>query len=172
MQGAQLEEAKIGFLGDLKPFDAAVLCSGSEIFQFPECAHLPLEPVKGQTLLCHWDTPLESGLAGLGHITPTENPELCQIGSTYERGFLDLAPTPEAAYKLIEMVGAFYPPAKEFRVISQVAGIRMTLRGGYRPLTAQIAPRVWAFTGLGSRGLLYHAVLGHRLALRLKDLCK
>ena len=97
-KGAVLDRMKIDGLAQLDAYDGVVLCAGSEMLRFPECRHFPLEPLKGQTLLCRWGSELASqfGLVGLGHITPTEYPESCQIGSTYERGFLDAAPTPGA----------------------------------------------------------------------------
>lgn len=164
-RGATMNPTKVETVEELKDFDAIVLCSGAAIFQFPVCSHLPLQRLKGQTVLCEWDQPVEYSLMGLGHITPTENPNQCQIGSTYERGSFDLSVTKEAADELIEKVSAFYPPARNFRVISQAAAIRVNMPDGkYRPLAEQVAPRIWAFTGLGSRGLLYHALLGKQLA--------
>ncbi len=162
-KGAILDRTKIDGLGHLDAYDGVVLCAGSAILQFLECSHLPLEPLKGQTLLCS-GIASQFGLIGLGHITPAEHPELCHIGSTYERGFPDVAPTPEAVRELLDKVGAFYPPAKEFAVVEQAAGVRMNVRNGYRPIVEQIASKAWVFTGLGSRGLLYHAELGKRLA--------
>ena len=40
----------------------------------------------------------------------------------------------------------------------------MMRRQGYRPVVSQLGPRLWVFGGLGSRGLLYHALLGRELA--------
>jgi glycine/D-amino acid oxidase-like deaminating enzyme len=163
--GAVLRRTKIEAVEELKSFDAIILCSGAAILQFPVSSHLLLQPLKGQTVLCEWDHPVAYSLMGLGHITPTENPNHCQIGSTYERGALDLNVTREAAAELLEKVAVFYPPARQFRVVSQAAAIRINVPDGkYRPLIKQVAPRIWVFTGLGSRGLLYHALLGKQLA--------
>jgi glycine/D-amino acid oxidase-like deaminating enzyme len=166
-RGAILHQRKINALEELQAFDATVLCTGAEVFQFPECAHLPLSPVKGQTLLCRWKNPFASSLVGLGHITPTEHQELCHVGSTYEHQMIDLRTTPEAAHELLTKVRAFCPSSAEFEVVQQAVGIRMALKKGYRPIVEQVAPRAWVFTGLGSRGLLYHAVLGKRLVDKL-----
>jgi glycine/D-amino acid oxidase-like deaminating enzyme len=185
-KGAVLERTNIDTLEQLGGYEGIVLCTGSADLPFPECAGLSLnntgrvkapmetsmEPVKGQTLLCRWNDDFSSSLVGLGHITPTEHPGMCTVGSTYEHRFSDPGPTPEARKELIDKVGTFYPPAHQFEVVSQAAGVRMCPRFGYRPLMEQITPRLWVFMGLGSRGLLYHAVLGQRLALSLKDLRK
>jgi glycine/D-amino acid oxidase-like deaminating enzyme len=166
-RGARLEIRELSSLSELSAFDAIVVAAGASALQFPECAHLPLEPVKGQTLLCQWPKPLGCSLVSYGHMSPTEDPGLCQIGSTYEHNFTSLLPDAEAASVLIEKAALFYPPAKEFVLVEQRAGVRMTLIEGYRPIVAQVAPKAWVFTGLGSRGLLYHALLGKELSLAL-----
>jgi glycine/D-amino acid oxidase-like deaminating enzyme len=178
-KGAQLEKTNIETLTQLEGYDAIVLCTGSSTLGFAECASLSLhntgrskaametsmEPVKGQTLLCHWNEDFPFSLVGLGHITPTEHRGLCTVGSTYEHRFLDLKPTELARRELIEKVGSFYPPAHQFEVVSQSVGVRMCPRYGYRPFMEPLNSRLWVFVGLGSRGLLYHGVLGKRLAL-------
>ena len=180
-KGAQLETRSVEELGQLDGYDAIVLCTGSSALPFPECAELSLhnrghskssmetsmEPVKGQTLLCRWNDDFPFSLVGLGHITPTEHPGLCTVGSTYEHRFSDPGTTVEARKELIDKVSAFYPPAHKFEIVSQAAGVRMCPRLGYRPLMEQINPRLSVFMGLGSRGLLYHGVLGKRLALSI-----
>ncbi|HEV7737377.1 MAG TPA: FAD-dependent oxidoreductase, partial [Chlamydiales bacterium] len=50
-KGALFNQTKIDGLSQLDAYDGVVLCAGSEILHFPECGHLPLEPLKGQTLL-------------------------------------------------------------------------------------------------------------------------
>ncbi len=164
--GATLERRSIHALHELDAFDHIVLATGSQTLQFAECGALPLERVKGQTLLCRWPSKLPCSLIGSGHLTPTEDSALCQIGSTYEHRFRDEAPDLAARTYLREKAAAFYPPVKDFEVIEQRAAVRMAFqdRGAYRPLVAQVAPRAWVFTALGSRGLLYHALLGEHLA--------
>lgn len=168
-KGAILERKSIHSLKDLEGYDATVLCTGAGTMQFPECEGLRLEPIKGQTLLCKWAEPIPCSLIGLGHISPTEDPALCQVGSTYERDYASLAPTAKSTSNLLELVGAFYPSAKGFEVVAEKTGVRMTVRNEYRPIVQQIAPKAWVFTALGSRGLLYHAVLGRQLALAVKN---
>jgi glycine/D-amino acid oxidase-like deaminating enzyme len=163
-KGASFEARAISSLGELSSFDAVVVATGASALEFPECAHLPLEPVKGQTLLCRWPESLGCSVVSHGHISPTEDPELCQIGSSYEHNFTSLLPDERAASELLKKAALFYPPAKDFSVVEQRVGVRMTLIEGYRPIVAQIAPKAWVFTGLGSRGLLYHALLGRELA--------
>lgn len=170
LQGAELKRQPITSLNELDGYDGVVLAAGPGLFQFPECRHLPLEPLKGQLLLCRWSesNKLPFALSSLGHITPTEDPTLCQIGSTYERGFSNAGPDEKGILELREKGAFFYPPSREFEFIEARAGIRSCRFGGsYRPFAEQIAPRLWVFTGLGSRGMLYHALLGRELAAEI-----
>lgn len=163
-KGIHFDETKVKSLKELSAFDRVVLAAGHETLQFVD---LPLEPVKGQTLLCRYQDPLPLSLIGNGHITPTEDPELCQIGSTYEHNFVDALPHKEVIPELLAKAAVFYPPAKDFEVVEVRAGIRLGKKGISKPYIAQLDARTWVFTGLGSRGLLYHALFGKRIALSL-----
>jgi glycine/D-amino acid oxidase-like deaminating enzyme len=58
----------------------------------------------------------------------------------------------------------FYPPAQAFELIEVRAGMRTSRPKGYRPILQKISEKIWVFSGLGSRGMLYHAYLGKALA--------
>ncbi|HEX2582622.1 MAG TPA: FAD-dependent oxidoreductase [Chlamydiales bacterium] len=163
-KGIHFEETKVQSLNALSSFDRVVLAAGHETLRFVD---LPLEPVKGQALLCRSKDPLPLSLIGNGHISPTEDPALCQIGSTYEHNFTDALPHKEVIPELLAKAAVFYPPAKEFEVVDVRAGIRLGKKGVSKPYIAQLDPRTWVFTGLGSRGLLYHALFGKRIASSL-----
>ncbi len=163
-KGAVFRKEKIESLEQLVDFDAVILALGGDALGFEKCGHLPLKATKGQTLLCRWLEKLPCSLVSEGHITPTEDPGLCQIGSTYEREFSSLDPVPEKALGLLEKAACFHPPARHFEVAEIRAGVRISRPQGYRPVCAKIAPKTWVFTGLGSRGLLYHAWIGKALA--------
>ncbi len=141
-------------------FDLVVLATGAETLLNPLCNHLPVRTAIGQSLVCKWDRPLPFSLASQGYITLTEDPTLCQVGSTYEHTPL---PDPKKAEELLEKVACFYPPAKDFKIVEIRAGKRVAPREGHQPIVAQISPKTWVFTGLGSRGMLYHALIGSSL---------
>jgi len=166
-EGASLVKEKVTSLKELEAYDQVVITAGFESSHFEECKHLSLKPTKGQALLCRWPKRLEFSLLSQGHITPTENPDFCQIGSTYERSFQDGNVDPSKALELKEKVALFYPPAMDFEVVEIRAGIRISPINGYRPIVAQLNHKVWVFTGLGSRGFLYHALYGKALAKTL-----
>lgn len=97
-------------LNELDAFDAIVLAAGSGTLQFPECRHFPLKRTIGQSLICRWPERLPFPLLASGHIVPTEDPEHCQVGSTYEH---TEQPDPQKALQLLDKCALFYPPAKE-----------------------------------------------------------
>lgn len=164
-KGALMEQRRIENLDELSLFDAAVLSNGADLARFELAADLPLNPRHGQALICRWPEGFEKppcSLIGHGHLSLTEDPALCLLGSTYEKGF-----DPEKALALREQIGAFYPPARDFEIVGIRSGVRMAPKQGYLPLTVQIAPSLWVFTGLGSRGLLYHGLYGKELAEKI-----
>jgi glycine/D-amino acid oxidase-like deaminating enzyme len=156
---ARLITAKVENLSDIQA-DRIILATGAETTKL---ANLPLTPVKGQALLCRWKDPLPYSLVGNGHITRTEDPHLCLIGSTYEHNFISPHPDPNVIPELLAKAAAFHPPAKDYEVIDVIAGIRMAPSNGTRPMIEQLDARTWVMTGFGSRGLLYHALLAKKL---------
>ncbi len=150
------------FSGD---FDRVVLSVGSEIHQFEECKDLKTRTAIGQSLVCRWDQPLPFSVSSQGYIAVTEDTQFCQVGSTYEH---TAEPSPQKAIELLDKVSAFYPHALDFSLKEIRSGKRIAPREGHKPIVAQVAPKTWVFTGLGSRGLLYHALLGKALARLLK----
>jgi glycine/D-amino acid oxidase-like deaminating enzyme len=165
--GLIYKQERISSLSDLIA-DQIVLATGSETLQFVD---LPLKKIKGQALLCRWGKDaLPYSLISNGHITPTEDPELCMLGSSYETEFTSSDPDPAVIPILLEKIGAFYPPARDFEVLDIVSGIRMTPIEGYRPIVQKMDDKTHVFTGLGSRGLLYHALLGKKLAADITSL--
>ena len=82
------------------PADQIVLAAGFETTRFPGCEKLPLKATIGQSLVCRCQDPLPFSLVSQGHITPTEDPALCQVGSTYEH--TDEA-DPKKALELLEI---------------------------------------------------------------------
>lgn len=147
-------------------FDRVVCATGPSLAPM-----LGLTVNKGQLLICRRPPhlpPLAGSLLSDGHITPTEDPDLWQLGSTYEHT-LDPHPNRATALTLLEKVALFYPPARNLTPVDIRVGFRAARPRDYRPLVQQIDPRTWAFGGLGSRGLLYHALLGRELAAQIAN---
>ena len=161
LQGLWLASEKMGAtfvkepFVDTNSFDRVVLATGADTKGLPH-----FRTAIGQSLLCEWDLPLPFSLASHGYITLTEDPALCQVGSTYEH---TLDPDPKKAIALLDQVALFYPPAKHFTIKEIRSGKRIAPISGHRPIVAQISSKTWVFTALGSRGMLYHALLGREL---------
>lgn len=161
-KGAKFSSHWVQNLKELNDFDAIVLATGADTLQW---ADLPLKRTIGQCLICRWKEPISMSLLSHGHITPTEDPEYCLVGSTYEH---TEKPDPKKALQLLEKAAIFYPPAKDFEVVEIRSGVRISPKEGYRPLIEQIGPKTWVFAGLGSRGLIYHALFAKTLTDALK----
>ena len=143
-------------------YDRMILATGYEVMKFPECKDLPLKARKGQALICRFSGSLPCSIIGVGHLSLMEDPAFCQLGSTYEDAFDE-----RLALGLREKVAVFYPPARDLEVVEIVSGTRIAQRNETLPLVRQLNERVWVFTGLGSRGLLYHSLFAKELVEKL-----
>jgi glycine/D-amino acid oxidase-like deaminating enzyme len=153
--------------------DCVVLTAGAGICSFLEANALPIKLIKGQVLTCEWPSsqlPLEHSLIGKGYMVPAEDPRYCYLGSTYEKQ--DLTETPDldiAIREILPRIASFYPEADKLKVVGCKAGVRVMRAGHYLPLICKLKPNLYAVTGMGSRGLLYHAFYGKLLKELLFD---
>lgn len=154
-QGSELKIEKIESLEALQRYHAVILAVGAGIRDFNK--ELKINFVKGQILTCKLDEPLERSISSKVYTAVTENPLECHVGATYEREVLDDIPNLERATELLNPT---------LPVLDCRAGIRVTNPAHYFPIVQQIGPYHYVITALGSRGLLYHALM----ASRLKDL--
>jgi len=164
--GAQLEKRNV-FLEDLQGFDQVVLASGGGIRAFAAGRDLGLKFNKGQILLCekpsYWTE--ESSIIGKGYVALSEREDQCYLGSTYERDFMTEEPCLGTATDLIfKRIGQFIPSHSSFKVQGCFSEMRVSNPKRYHPLIGKIGEEVYVMTGMGSRGLLYHALLGKILA--------
>jgi glycine/D-amino acid oxidase-like deaminating enzyme len=171
-KGAQYSPIKVKTVEQIRGHDCVVLACGAALLDFPEAACLRLNRIKGQALLCEWPSslpPLERSLVGKGHLARTDLPSQCILGSTYERDYLSEEPCLETAkHLLFPKIAAFFPEVTQLKVVRCCAGFRVTRKNSYLPLIKKISAHLWAFTALGSRGLLYHAYFAELLASEIK----
>lgn len=160
-RGARLILFPVKTLESLEEYDKIFLTVGAGIFDFEEGAHLRLRRTKGQALLCRVPegvAPLETSVVGKGYIAKGEAVGLFYLGSTYEKG--DLTETPCLASALEELVPkaeALAPQFLPLDVVECKAGVRVVRADHYLPFIEQLTEKCYALTGMGSRGLLYHA---------------
>ncbi|NGX45722.1 MAG: hypothetical protein K940chlam2_00901, partial [Chlamydiae bacterium] len=154
-QGAHLEKQTIDSLEALKEFDQVIIAAGAGTLRFPECKELPLQLLKGQTLLMEGEPSYPTSALGPGYLAHRSPGDHFEIGATYEREFEDVLPDLEKAKALLKAPLAQF--GQEAKIIGCKAGIRVTVQGPRRPIIKRLDARTHLFTGLGSRGLLYHA---------------
>lgn len=145
-------------------YDCVIWALGSDIIQYDISKSFSFRFSLGQSLLCKTKREVPINLASEGHITRGERKDLCYIGSTYEH---TKEPNPEKAKELLSKVSEFYAPAKEFEILEIRAGRRIAPKEGHTPICEKVDRKNIIFTGLGSRGLLYHALYGKELILNI-----
>lgn len=163
-KGGQLLCDDVLELDHLASFDRVVVCSGQlarKLFS------LPLHFIKGQLLKLKWPRalpPLTHSLIGKKYVVMEKDQTSCWVGATYERGVVDDQPDFAAAKDdLLAGLSSMIPELAESEVLDIQAGIR-AFAPDKRPFFQQIDTRIWTLTGMGSKGLLYHALLAEELA--------
>jgi glycine/D-amino acid oxidase-like deaminating enzyme len=165
-EGAALHKKEVERLQELQGFDAIIVAAGVGIFGFQEFSAFRLDTTRGQSLLCRWPCslpPLSRSLIGKGYLAKGVE-GMYSAGATYERGTRSQEPDLESALKaLTPKIETLYP-GLVLDPIEVKAGIRVTSKGHYFPLIGKVKDNIWVMTGLGSRGLLYHALFAKMLA--------
>jgi len=105
---------------------------------------------------------MEKSFISKGYIAHLGSLKEFELGSTYEREFTDEKPCMETAQNLLREKLHTY--AKEATILDCKAAVRVAVQGQYTPLVEKIAENTHVFTGLGSRGLLYHGLFGRALS--------
>ncbi|QXD15541.1 FAD-binding oxidoreductase [Rhodocaloribacter litoris] len=145
-----------------------LLAPGADYTRFPALAGLPLHGVKGQTVRVrlpgHGDLGALPSLSGNGYVV-VESDTLV-VGSSYEHRFLDRRPSDETSRRLLARAVRMLPLLRQAQPVSATAGVRVTVPGRRLPLLGPLPahPRLWVFTGLGSKGLLMAPWIARHLA--------
>lgn len=165
--GLQFVQRKIDKLSDLyKDNDYLLFAGGAGFYQFNEYKNLPLRRLKGQILILPWPegmNPLKVAISSNIYLICSQNKKYCYVGSTYERDFDSDAPEISvASAKILPLLEDLYPPLKNVVPIDCKAGIRVTSTDHY-PFIKRISKKEFILTGLGSKGLLYHAYMAKKL---------
>ncbi len=163
--GGRREEKSV-VLDDLQGFDRVILAAGGGIRSFAAAKKLDLRFTKGQLLVCKRPHYLkgESSITGKGYLALSEREDRCYLGSTYERRHTTEEPCLGTATDLIfNQIGQFIPSYGAFHVEGCLAEMRVSTKDRL-PFIGKIDANTYAMTGMGSRGLLYHAYFGKKLA--------
>lgn len=166
-KGAVLERKAINFLEELPDYDFIIVALGHNCKQLPELANLPLTPIKGQILELEWPRDVRAlpfPINSQAYLIMHPNGKSCYVGATFERHFKDSRPDVAiAAADLIPKVEALLPALKGTKILDCRAGVRASAPL-HQPLIKRIDKRTWVITGMGSKGLLYHALYAEELA--------
>ena len=94
----------------------------------------------------------------------------CLAGATYERDWESREPDPERARReILDKIRPFFPAVDKMELITCRAGLR-AFTPQHRPLIQRMTKRLWVYSGLGSKGLIYHSYFAKRLVQGLVDL--
>ena len=165
-RNANLIKEKIVSVHELDNFDHIVLAVGAGIQSFNTMHDHSFDFVKGQILysniksICH----IPMSCVAKGYIAQVPNSPI-QLGSTYEHHFThEEFLLKEAKETIIGQLATYFPWIEELPIDSGRAAIRVCNKGSYLPIFDTIRPGLWMMAGMGSRGLLYHAIMGLRAA--------
>lgn len=170
---ALLEESGVlieaGFLSQkeaFKRFDAVILATGANTAEEESLKQLAIRPIKGQLLLFDSQeiAAPKALLSGDKYLAPHEERGVLIGGATFERAFSSLDPDLEKAKaEILPRLFPLFPPLKKAPILGCQAALR-AYRPNKLPVIGRLKEKLYLFTGLGSKGLLYHAYLGKMLA--------
>jgi glycine/D-amino acid oxidase-like deaminating enzyme len=162
--GATLIRKAIRSLDEVEGFDAIVVATGASNQLTPDS---PVCPLKGQVLQLEWPqevTPPTLPIMAQKYLILSRDRRSCFVGATFEREYKTASPEPEvAARELLPFLRELYPPLAAAPIQACFAGIR-AMHSSRRPFVERINARTVRLAGLGSRGLLYHALLAEEVA--------
>jgi glycine/D-amino acid oxidase-like deaminating enzyme len=166
--GGEFVQEEVLSLDSLKKFDKVIVCAGSGTKKL--VAQTKLQCVKGHILTMKFPYRFTTkSLIGEGYISVTQDPYIYHVGSSYEHHFKDPFPDLEIAKKKILTPWLrIFPEMQEGEILACDAGIRVMYPKNYLPLIQKIDEKNFFFTALGSRGLLYHALLAKQLVHALE----
>jgi glycine/D-amino acid oxidase-like deaminating enzyme len=168
-KGASLILQHIENLQELSSFDATIVAAGADSLRFQELAHYRFSTVKGQVLELEWpnDIPLLPFALNSQAYLLMNTPTSCLVGATFEKNYTHAGPDmAAAAADIMPKVTAMIPALAKAKVRRCDAGLRLVTPTRF-PFAEKIGQRQWALTGLGSKGLLYHALMAEKLAHRI-----
>ena len=166
-------------------YDAIIVASGARCADLIELADLSevMRLCRGQNLLLENTGGLRKPLICGKYIVPVADGEHLLAGATFEydppESIHRPASADEASDALRASLEAMHPPLGSANVLGASAGVRaLPPRShlGYVPLTGRLPTAegegegggpiggTWLFTGLGSRGLIHHALVGAAVA--------
>jgi glycine/D-amino acid oxidase-like deaminating enzyme len=169
-RGAKWIQTKISSLSELKEFDTLIVTAGAATTALPELKTIPIRQIKGQLLEFEWPKeipPLPYPVNSKSYLLMSPGNKSCIAGATFEKEFSGAEVEKEKAlYEILPKVQEFFPHLNASHLIECRAALRATT-ANHLPLLIQATNNCWVLTGMGSKGLLYHALYAKELSLRI-----
>ena len=166
INGASFERKKIHSLKELETFDKIIVTMGYASNTFPELASLKITPVKGQLLELTPTTinPLPSiPVSSQGYLLKSPQANTLIAGATYEKDFDTLEPNKEKAKaEIFKKITPFISLLDNYKLTNCRSGIRASTNN-HLPFIQNFSNKIIILTGMGSKGLLYHALWAKKL---------
>jgi glycine/D-amino acid oxidase-like deaminating enzyme len=170
LHGTQYHQQAMISQADLAAYDRILIAMGPLTKNFPPLKDLPITAVKGQILELKWPgniTPLPFSLISQKYLVMSPDQKSCLAGATFEHTFTSAKPDrAKAIDEIMPHVTAFFPSLERAEIIAVRAAFRASSHN-HLPIVGKIDDKHYFFTGLGSKGLLYHAWVGKRVARAL-----
>lgn len=145
-------------LDDSANFDRVILACGDSLANLYPSLNLVLK--RGEILIC--EKRLTYGIIGNGYLSLTDQNNICYVGTTSRKNLKNIS-LDEATNLIRYQLNPWFK--MNIPVLGYKSGIRVYRSiDSYYPIVDQLDSKIWCFTGLGSRGLMYHAYLGYILA--------
>lgn len=170
--GVLWSKNKPAALSELGGYDAIIVAAGANVTSFPELSHLPVQPIKGQILEIRWPEKIAAPMTPISskaYIVPGTNPDNRLIGATFERNFKCDKPDIETALRyLMPKMTDLFPGLKDAEILACHSGIRASAPN-HMPLCKRETKNIWVITGMGSKGLLFHALYSKKLVAEVMN---
>ncbi|MEM1221736.1 MAG: FAD-dependent oxidoreductase [Verrucomicrobiota bacterium] len=134
--------------------ERVIFCEGAAVTLNPWFKHLPLLPIKGETLLFQSDKiNLQPGVYHHEKWLLPYGKGIFRIGATYDENDVTDTATEAARSQLLAAAEAFTETKNSIQPVKQLAGIRPTTSDN-RPFLGEhpVAKGLYIFNGLGSKG--------------------
>lgn len=165
-RGAMLEKKAIRSLAELSHFDHIIVTIGAAVASLPELCAVKITPIKGQVLELNWPQeipPLAFPISSQAYLLRRAEGQQWIAGATFEREFeWEGADQALANSEIMPKLQAFIPEMNSSLITGCRAGIRASAPR-HQPLLLKVNDKSWVLTGMGSKGLLYHALYADEL---------
>lgn len=164
--GVRFYQQKIASLEELTSYDRVIVAAGYGIKEL--APRLKMKYLKGQSLVFANQHRHTLPLIAQGYLVPLG--EHVIIGSSYQKVFSSPLPDEKEVYRyLADNLKTYFQPYDQLNFEKILSGVRVAHPNVNHPKLINLDERTLIVTGLGSRGLLYHALIGKLITTYLEE---